>query len=109
MKRVLILVVLILSLTVSTFGQDKDLIKERMQNAKSSVKSGVAIIKSAKDEARELREKIKLGLITKEDARVRLSEIKASVRSAKEGIRENSVILRESRKELRELKKSTRP
>lgn len=109
MKNVLMLIVLVFGMSLSTFGQDKGAIKERMQNAKAGVKSGIAIIKTAKDEARELREKVKAGQLTKEDAKSRLSEIKGTVRSTKESIRENSAILRESRKELRDLKRSTRP
>ena len=109
MKNVVLVLVMIFGMTLTGFGQDRDVIKERLQNAKSEIKSGVAVIKSAKDEARELREKVKNGLITKEEAKSRLTELKESVRSTKDEIKSNSAILRESRKELKELKRAKRP
>jgi len=107
--KIIMMLSLVFALGFSAFAQDKDLIKERLNDAKSSVKARITVIKSAKEEARELRENVKSGQMTKEEAKSRLAEIKVGVRSAKEEIKENSAIIRESRKELRELKKGKRP
>ena len=109
MRKLIMGLFLVFGMTISLFSQDRDLIKEKIQEAKSGVKSGIAVIKSAKDEARQLREEVKSGQITKEEAKTRLMELKEGVRSAKEGIKSNSAIIRENRKELRELKIQKRP
>ena len=109
MRTLLVLVCFVFGLSFTALSQDRDLIKEKIQTAKGQVRSGVAIMKSAKENALQIRDAVKSGQMTKEEAKIRLQEIKSQVKTAKETIKSNAQIVRENRKELRELKKSRKP
>jgi polyhydroxyalkanoate synthesis regulator phasin len=100
---------LALGFTFSAIAQDKDQIRERLKGGKEQVKSGVTIVKDAKEQARQLREQVKAGQMTKEQAKAQMQQMRNQVRSAKEQIKAGREAIRESRRQLREMRKAGKP
>lgn len=109
MRTFIMALFLALGFTFSAIAQDKDQIREQMRAGKEQVKSGVAVVKDAKEQARQLRQQVKAGQLTKEQAKAQMQQMRNQVRSAKEQIKAGRESIRESRRQLREMRKAGKP
>jgi polyhydroxyalkanoate synthesis regulator phasin len=73
----------LLCFTITLNAQDKDLAKEKLNYGKEKVNSGKTVVKETNISAKEVREKVKDGTITKDEGKAAVKELRQIKRSSK--------------------------
>jgi len=106
MRVLLSLIGLMFCFGVTLHANEKEALKQKIATAKEQVSSGVSVIKGAKEQAKTIRDGVKAGTITKEDAKQSLTQLRQTARTAKDQVKAGKNAIREARVSLRELKKT---
>ena len=104
MRILLSLVALVFCFGITMNANEKEVLKQKITVAKDRVAAGVTVIQRLKDESKTIKENVKNGTITKEQAKQSLQELRSKAKGVKEEIRESKAVIRDSKKELRSMK-----
>lgn len=106
MRVLLSLVGLMFCFGVTLQANEKEALKQKIATAKEQVSSGVAVIKGAKEQAKTIKDAVKAGTTTKEEAKQSLAQLRETARTGKEQVKAGKTAIRDARGQLRELKKT---